>query len=101
MEGEPNGEVSVWLPPALLRPPPFASCSLRPLPVRHPRLPFLHPDSARKALLVLRPAHVSPLPHCSCQALVEKFLKLDLEDPSLDLDTFMSQEVLPAAPGVL
>nr|XP_005005527.1 mutS protein homolog 5 isoform X2 [Cavia porcellus] len=37
----------------------------------------------------------------NCQALVEKFLKLDLEDPSLDLDTFMSQEVLPAAPGVL
>lgn len=33
--------------------------------------------------------------------LVDKFLKLDLEDPSLDLDIFMSQEVLPAAATIL
>uniref|UniRef100_A0A8C9A066 MutS protein homolog 5 n=1 Tax=Prolemur simus TaxID=1328070 RepID=A0A8C9A066_PROSS len=33
----------------------------------------------------------------NCQALVDKFLKLDLEDPNLDLDIFMRQEVLPAA----
>ncbi|XP_004847021.1 mutS protein homolog 5 isoform X4 [Heterocephalus glaber] len=32
-----------------------------------------------------------------CQILVDRFLQLDLEDPSLDLDIFMSQEVLPAA----
>jgi DNA mismatch repair protein MSH5 len=32
---------------------------------------------------------------------VDKFLKLDLEDPSLDLDIFMSQEVLPAATTIL
>lgn len=38
---------------------------------------------------------------CSCQALVDKFLKLDLEDPSLDLDIFISQEVLPAATTIL
>lgn len=37
----------------------------------------------------------------SCQTLVDKFLKLDLEDPSLDLDIFMSQEVLPAATTIL
>ncbi|XP_047714753.1 mutS protein homolog 5 isoform X6 [Prionailurus viverrinus] len=37
----------------------------------------------------------------NCQTLVDKFLKLDLEDPSLDLDIFMSQEVLPAATGIL
>ncbi|KAM6183181.1 mutS protein homolog 5 [Erethizon dorsatum] len=37
----------------------------------------------------------------NCQALVDKFLKLDLEDPSLDLDIFMSQEVLPAATTIL
>ncbi|XP_045428815.1 mutS protein homolog 5 isoform X3 [Pipistrellus kuhlii] len=37
----------------------------------------------------------------NCQALVDKFLKLDLEDPNLDLDTFMSQEVLPAAATIL
>uniref|UniRef100_A0A673TC74 MutS protein homolog 5 n=1 Tax=Suricata suricatta TaxID=37032 RepID=A0A673TC74_SURSU len=37
----------------------------------------------------------------NCQTLVDKFLKLDLEDPNLDLDTFMSQEVLPAATGIL
>ncbi|XP_042841939.1 mutS protein homolog 5 isoform X3 [Panthera tigris] len=37
----------------------------------------------------------------NCQTLVDKFLKLDLEDPNLDLDIFMSQEVLPAAPGIL
>ncbi|KAF6364924.1 mutS-like protein 5 [Rhinolophus ferrumequinum] len=37
----------------------------------------------------------------NCQTLVEKFLKLDLEDTSLDLDIFMSQEVLPAATTIL
>ncbi|XP_004695159.1 PREDICTED: mutS protein homolog 5 [Condylura cristata] len=37
----------------------------------------------------------------TCQTLVDKFLKLDLEDPSLDLDIFMSQEVLPAAAAIL
>nr|XP_019571106.1 PREDICTED: mutS protein homolog 5 isoform X4 [Rhinolophus sinicus] len=37
----------------------------------------------------------------NCQTLVEKFLKLDLEDASLDLDIFMSQEVLPAATTIL
>ncbi|KAK1327510.1 hypothetical protein QTO34_013012, partial [Cnephaeus nilssonii] len=37
----------------------------------------------------------------NCQTLVDKFLKLDLEDPNLDLDSFMSQEVLPAATTVL
>ncbi|XP_026955120.1 mutS protein homolog 5 isoform X6 [Orcinus orca] len=37
----------------------------------------------------------------NCQMLVDKFLKLDLEDPSLDLDIFMRQEVLPAAATVL
>ncbi|XP_052020093.1 mutS protein homolog 5 isoform X2 [Apodemus sylvaticus] len=37
----------------------------------------------------------------NCQALVEKFLKLDLEDPTLDLDVFISQEVLPAATTIL
>nr|XP_008260818.2 mutS protein homolog 5 isoform X4 [Oryctolagus cuniculus] len=37
----------------------------------------------------------------NCQTLVDKFLKLDLEDPSLDLDVFMSQEVLPAAASIL
>uniref|UniRef100_A0A8C2Y094 MutS protein homolog 5 n=1 Tax=Capra hircus TaxID=9925 RepID=A0A8C2Y094_CAPHI len=37
----------------------------------------------------------------NCQTLVDKFLKLDLEDPSLDLDIFMSQEVLPAATTIL
>ncbi|XP_047590537.1 mutS protein homolog 5 isoform X5 [Lutra lutra] len=37
----------------------------------------------------------------NCQTLVDKFLKLDLEDPSLDLDLFMSQEVLPAATAIL
>ncbi|XP_010608176.1 mutS protein homolog 5 isoform X4 [Fukomys damarensis] len=36
-----------------------------------------------------------------CQTLVDKFLRLDLEDPSLDLDIFMSQEVLPAATTIL
>ncbi|XP_057555637.1 mutS protein homolog 5 isoform X2 [Hippopotamus amphibius kiboko] len=36
-----------------------------------------------------------------CQTLVDKFLKLDLEDPSLDLDIFLSQEVLPAATAIL
>ncbi|KAB1261942.1 MutS protein-like protein 5 [Camelus dromedarius] len=43
-------------------------------------------------------AILSPL---SCQTLVDKFLKLDLEDPSLDLDIFMSQEVLLAATAIL
>uniref|UniRef100_G3TGD4 MutS protein homolog 5 n=1 Tax=Loxodonta africana TaxID=9785 RepID=G3TGD4_LOXAF len=37
----------------------------------------------------------------NCQTLVDKFLKLDLEDPNLDLDIFMSQEVLPAATSIL
>nr|XP_045013243.1 mutS protein homolog 5 isoform X2 [Jaculus jaculus] len=37
----------------------------------------------------------------NCQALVDKFLKLDLEDSSLDLDAFMSEEVLPAASVIL
>ncbi|XP_059255854.1 mutS protein homolog 5 isoform X3 [Mustela nigripes] len=37
----------------------------------------------------------------NCQTLVDKFLKLDLEDPDLDLDLFMSQEVLPAASAIL
>ncbi|KAB1261934.1 MutS protein-like protein 5 [Camelus dromedarius] len=37
----------------------------------------------------------------NCQTLVDKFLKLDLEDPSLDLDIFMSQEVLLAATAIL
>ncbi|XP_051043292.1 mutS protein homolog 5 isoform X2 [Phodopus roborovskii] len=37
----------------------------------------------------------------NCQALVAKFLKLDLEDPTLDLGIFMSQEVLPAATTIL
>ncbi|XP_059794386.1 mutS protein homolog 5 isoform X4 [Balaenoptera ricei] len=37
----------------------------------------------------------------NCQTLVNKFLKLDLEDPNLDLDIFMSQEVLPAATTIL
>ncbi|XP_038197748.1 mutS protein homolog 5 isoform X3 [Arvicola amphibius] len=37
----------------------------------------------------------------NCQALVTKFLKLDLEDPTLDLGVFMSQEVLPAATTIL
>lgn len=41
---------------------------------------------------------LSPL---SCQTLVDKFLKLDLEDPNLDLEIFMSQEVLPAATTIL
>lgn len=46
----------------------------------------------------INPAVLSPL---SCQTLVDKFLKLDLEDPDLDLDLFMSQEVLPAASAIL
>ncbi|XP_037007301.2 mutS protein homolog 5 isoform X1 [Artibeus jamaicensis] len=37
----------------------------------------------------------------NCQTLVDKFLKLDLEDPNLDLEIFMSQEVLPAATTIL
>ncbi|KAM7135950.1 mutS protein homolog 5 isoform 1-T1 [Molossus nigricans] len=37
----------------------------------------------------------------NCQTLVDTFLKLDLEDPNLDLDIFMSQEVLPAATTIL
>ncbi|XP_069491251.1 mutS protein homolog 5 isoform X1 [Ambystoma mexicanum] len=36
-----------------------------------------------------------------CKTLVEKFLALDLQDPSLDLQEFMSQEVLPAAAAIL
>ncbi|XP_063489279.1 mutS protein homolog 5 isoform X7 [Symphalangus syndactylus] len=37
----------------------------------------------------------------NCQTLVDKFMKLDLEDPNLDLNVFMSQEVLPAATSIL
>ncbi|XP_044112282.1 mutS protein homolog 5 [Neovison vison] len=37
----------------------------------------------------------------NCQTLVDKFLKLDLEDPNLDLDLFMNKEVLPAATAIL
>ncbi|XP_058410727.1 mutS protein homolog 5 isoform X2 [Diceros bicornis minor] len=37
----------------------------------------------------------------NCHILVDKFLKLDLEDPNLDLDIFMSREVLPAATAIL
>ncbi|XP_049621085.1 mutS protein homolog 5 isoform X1 [Suncus etruscus] len=37
----------------------------------------------------------------SCQTLVDKFLKLDLEDPNVDLDTFMNQEVMSAATTIL
>ncbi|XP_055983524.1 mutS protein homolog 5 isoform X1 [Sorex fumeus] len=37
----------------------------------------------------------------NCQTLVDKFLKLDLEDPNLDLDMFMSQEVMSAATNIL
>ncbi|XP_054425090.1 mutS protein homolog 5 isoform X2 [Pteronotus mesoamericanus] len=37
----------------------------------------------------------------NCQTLVDKFLKLDLEDPSLDLEIFMNQEVLPVATTIL
>ncbi|XP_003340425.2 mutS protein homolog 5 isoform X1 [Monodelphis domestica] len=37
----------------------------------------------------------------NCQALVDKFLKLDLEDPKLDLSIFMSQQVLPTASSIL
>uniref|UniRef100_H0X2E8 DNA mismatch repair protein n=2 Tax=Otolemur garnettii TaxID=30611 RepID=H0X2E8_OTOGA len=37
----------------------------------------------------------------NCQRLVDKFLKLDLEDSNLDLDIFMRQEVLPAATTIL
>lgn len=37
----------------------------------------------------------------SCQRLVDKFLKLDLEDPNLNLDVFMNEEVLPAATTIL
>lgn len=43
------------------------------------------------------PINLTVLSPFSCQALVDKFLKLDLEDPNLDLDIFMSREVLPAA----
>ncbi|XP_064217293.1 mutS protein homolog 5 isoform X3 [Aotus nancymaae] len=37
----------------------------------------------------------------NCQTLVDKFMKLDLEDPNLDLNVFMRQEVLPAATSIL
>ncbi|KFV69572.1 MutS protein 5, partial [Dryobates pubescens] len=36
-----------------------------------------------------------------CKAVVEKFLSLDLDDPRVDLEEFMSNEVLPAAASVL
>lgn len=51
---------------------------------------------------VIRPLiWLSVLSPFSCQTLVDKFLKLDLEDPNLDLDIFMRQEVLPAATTIL
>ncbi|KAM6186767.1 mutS protein homolog 5 [Rhynchocyon petersi] len=37
----------------------------------------------------------------NCQTLVDKFLNLNLEDPNLDLDVFLRQEVLPAATSIL
>ncbi|KYO19006.1 mutS protein-like protein 5 [Alligator mississippiensis] len=36
-----------------------------------------------------------------CKSLVEKFLCLDLDDPHMDLEEFMHQEVLPSAASVL
>ncbi|XP_038624504.1 mutS protein homolog 5 isoform X2 [Tachyglossus aculeatus] len=36
-----------------------------------------------------------------CQALVDKFLTLDLDDPDLDPSVFLSQEVLPVASSIL
>ncbi|XP_069707076.1 mutS protein homolog 5 [Phaenicophaeus curvirostris] len=36
-----------------------------------------------------------------CRSVVEKFLHLDLDDPQLDLEEFMREEVLPSAASVL
>lgn len=36
-----------------------------------------------------------------CKSLVEKFLRLDLDDPNVDLEKFMREEVLPPAGSVL
>ncbi|XP_074844862.1 mutS protein homolog 5 [Carettochelys insculpta] len=36
-----------------------------------------------------------------CKSLVEKFLSLDLDNSQLDLEKFMSQEVLPSAASIL
>ncbi|KFO93873.1 MutS protein 5, partial [Buceros rhinoceros silvestris] len=36
-----------------------------------------------------------------CKSLVEKFLRLDLDDPQVDLEKFMREEVLPPAASVL
>ncbi|XP_067402898.1 mutS protein homolog 5 [Emydura macquarii macquarii] len=36
-----------------------------------------------------------------CKSLVERFLCLDLDDPHMDLEKFMSQEVLPSAASIL
>ncbi|XP_048346583.1 mutS protein homolog 5 [Sphaerodactylus townsendi] len=37
----------------------------------------------------------------NCKSLVDKFLSLDLDDPQLDLQAFMTQEVLPSASSIL
>ncbi|KAF4796266.1 MutS protein 5 [Turdus rufiventris] len=36
-----------------------------------------------------------------CKALVEKFLSIDLDDPQVDLEAFLSKEVLPSAASIL
>lgn len=36
-----------------------------------------------------------------CKALVEKFLSMDLDDPQVDLEEFLSKEVLPSAASIL
>uniref|UniRef100_A0A8D0FK34 MutS protein homolog 5 n=1 Tax=Strix occidentalis caurina TaxID=311401 RepID=A0A8D0FK34_STROC len=36
-----------------------------------------------------------------CKSVVEKFLRLDLDDPHVDLEEFMREEVLPSAASVL
>ncbi|XP_029440186.1 mutS protein homolog 5 [Rhinatrema bivittatum] len=36
-----------------------------------------------------------------CRTLVDKFLVLDLENPSLDLQNFISQDVLPSAASIM
>uniref|UniRef100_A0A8C3TQI2 MutS protein homolog 5 n=1 Tax=Catharus ustulatus TaxID=91951 RepID=A0A8C3TQI2_CATUS len=36
-----------------------------------------------------------------CKSLVEKFLSIDLDDPQVDLEEFLSKEVLPSAASVL
>ncbi|XP_063135078.1 mutS protein homolog 5 isoform X4 [Rattus norvegicus] len=67
-----------------------------------PLVQYLVSDSIRSGKPV-KPMHelVRRTQMENCQALVDKFLKLDLEDPSLDLDIFISQEVLPAATTIL